>query len=782
MKILKLLVTEIISVIIFLCSVTAFADNINVYTPIFDSDKYTDLTKSPFHKENKGFSSVQTTSSYTGNEYIETVLTPGGSRISFYADGNNGECEQLSSDNITLTTWFKWNELFDTKSRTSSIFSLNDGSTKDIMAVYYNAYGTLIFSVSSYDKEGRCIGTQNYGTAGGEVWAPSFDTVGGNANISAYSGTNQYIHIAVTRSYNSTKNSYSYSVYVNSIPVPIAVRGENVYSTTQELILSGTPDRAYEKCFTLGRSYNTDTGGTNCTGTSFIHTHVYNNCLSHDEINKVYMNQRKDFFGNLAFEFGKDNVDTVKASVLINKVTYERLKLSDSSSLVSSPGINEELNLECEFYEIAEDYITISDINVINEDFTLQMWITPKTQDNQKSGLFEISDDEKSSFSVLRNGADLLLSCVHNTVKNSITIPNVLPHEKWTHVAITRCRDTQSEQYIYQIYINAECIKTVSFEGELYDESAMNVYINRAEGLSSTALYTEAAIYTEALNSSEILKHYNKKVIYVAMYNSDGRLEDCDKKAFYTCFDGSDIYLEESFGEINIENVCYILCWNDKMIPLNDKHLIKVGYNKIYIDEDFSDGISKNWELAADAVFAAGDGVLSLEESSGGILIGDEWYDYDVCADIALLEDEVYENQVYIYGRYRKFKVTGDQYYKVGFDGTDTVSITKHSQGRTTTLASAAIETVGDGIVRKLRVRFLDDVITLFINDEEILSATDPAEPILEGSPGIFVAGAKGSIDNFKVKEIYDLYGGIYDNIIRGGFSVDTVEVKNVCY
>jgi len=209
-------------------------------------------------------------------------------------------------------------------------------------------------------------------------------------------------------------------------------------------------------------------------------------------------------------------------------------------------------------------------------------------------------------------------------------------------------------------------------------------------------------------------------------------------------------------------------------------------YLEILAYEEFSDNnFLQGWTDAdGDADFVINNDALDLKNSSGGMVIDDEWYDYKVNTSITLNENSDSLQKVYLYVRYKNYNVFGERYYLVGFDGSNTITILKKSQQDKSEaeLCKTFAGECDDGKPKDFSVKVIDNNIIVYLNGNKVLEYTDNQLPLLSGGAGILINDGDGFADDFCITSIYDPNGENYDNLIGGGFNNSTSLVESILY
>lgn len=191
-------------------------------------------------------------------------------------------------------------------------------------------------------------------------------------------------------------------------------------------------------------------------------------------------------------------------------------------------------------------------------------------------------------------------------------------------------------------------------------------------------------------------------------------------------------------------------------------------------------------------------------ESKVYYFAGDQsWTDYTLSTDLRFTKEfsDEAENELYIYFRNTDIMQYGVHNYGVGFKngriflvrrtgGTFDVVPTEitelDSAGKTiyydyeyNYLNSNENEgPVSIGVNHNLKVKVIDNVITVFWDGKQIIQYTDTTPTVIgKGAIGFMVNNAAVEIDNIVVTEEVDLIGGDYDNYICGNWNEPVPEL-----
>lgn len=172
------------------------------------------------------------------------------------------------------------------------------------------------------------------------------------------------------------------------------------------------------------------------------------------------------------------------------------------------------------------------------------------------------------------------------------------------------------------------------------------------------------------------------------------------------------------------------------------------------------------------------------------------WTDYEVSAKIRFTKDTSFNltNGLYFYVRHTDINIYGNEDYVIGFNSKSTgeavtsavnpkvIIATCTGRGDDIAVSSSctiqaekSFDYLSDlGTEHTVRIKAFDNVITVYWDDEELLSWTDNTE-IFKGTGGIGFSGDNCcvEIDDIKVVKLEDLMGGDYDNLIGGGWDTE---------
>ena len=183
---------------------------------------------------------------------------------------------------------------------------------------------------------------------------------------------------------------------------------------------------------------------------------------------------------------------------------------------------------------------------------------------------------------------------------------------------------------------------------------------------------------------------------------------------------------------------------------------------------------------------------------------GDQsWTDYTLSVDLRFTKEfsDEAENEVYVYFRNTDIMQYGVHNYGVGFKN-GRIFLVRRTGGafdviptEITELDSAGKtiyydyeynylnldETEGPvsiGVTHNLKIKVIDNVITVFWDGEQIIQYTDITPTVIgKGAIGFMVNNAAVEIDNIVVTDELDLIGGDYDNYICGNWNEPVPEI-----
>lgn len=151
---------------------------------------------------------------------------------------------------------------------------------------------------------------------------------------------------------------------------------------------------------------------------------------------------------------------------------------------------------------------------------------------------------------------------------------------------------------------------------------------------------------------------------------------------------------------------------------------------------------------------------------TGFLYIGEnEWTDYEISVDLKFMS-EINNAITYIVFRNHAMEaITGSRYYLGFTENNKLILYGQVNEGAMWAMQSLAEYTLPykyqDGIQRTLKVRAVDDVFTVYVDDEFMFEAKDTIYPLLNGSVGLYTENADVQISEFIVRKIDDGYGEI---------------------
>lgn len=173
---------------------------------------------------------------------------------------------------------------------------------------------------------------------------------------------------------------------------------------------------------------------------------------------------------------------------------------------------------------------------------------------------------------------------------------------------------------------------------------------------------------------------------------------------------------------------------------------------------------------------------ISREGAVGAMSVYKPWTDYEAAvtakvkgsfdADILELRVRANNNTWFL-----------ERFYAISLNSGNKLTLKKGaSQNKGSviyeTLAEKEISDYRDGSEIELKARAFDNTITAYINGEEILSYTDGERPFLTGGISVYVETANVFIKRITVHKVNDFFGGDYDNLLGGGFNMNTGFLK----
>lgn len=214
----------------------------------------------------------------------------------------------------------------------------------------------------------------------------------------------------------------------------------------------------------------------------------------------------------------------------------------------------------------------------------------------------------------------------------------------------------------------------------------------------------------------------------------------------------------------------------------------------VLLRETFTDGSMTNEPASAtNPVWAAPADENIITEESGNRLwyknfassydyIGDEgWTDYETSLELQFTEncDPEINNIFALIVRHRELDPYGYYEYRIQFEYGNKINIYRKFRDSKldglggTQVASVTVDNyLGDNKMHALRVSTLDNVITVYWDDQEVLTYTDNETLAnLKGSIGILTKDTDVYIDNILVTKLEDPLGGDYDNAIGGNYN-----------
>ena len=494
---------------------------------VFDSNTLTNFNSQLIKEKSDNILLESKTSQYSGNAYKEIQFPGNNQKIALYADGNGGNCDVIRSDDLTISTWFKWNN-YGLPGRNQVIFSLHSGAgdQKEMLTVHFNRYGSVSLRIGNYDVDGNVLVNTVCGSKGGLAFVPGYAQPGGDSAITTYSGLDQYMNVSVTRSYNTTEKAYTYRLYMNGNPIELSYNG--VFTSEIKIVMEEEPNDSLEKVLTFGKPANGENQYTyENRYVTYAHMNVFNEALNNSEIDALYKTQRKDLYGDLVFELGIDNYPTVSKPT--NLITYEKLSVDKGSvSFKNDEGSKNLASEEFEYYQF--DNSSLSGLAKISgNNISFEGWWNPKKNNNSEIRIFALSSKEENSNPTVQVKAtadgSLIVTSSQNgeetTVFKSTGVITPLSmiddlNSVWYHIALAREYNSTNNEFEYYLYCNGELLdnevnpssETVS---NPIDESGYEIIIGDS---NSSCCFKGVKLYTKTLSSNEIKSKYESSATF----------------------------------------------------------------------------------------------------------------------------------------------------------------------------------------------------------------------------------------------------------------------------
>lgn len=199
--------------------------------------------------------------------------------------------------------------------------------------------------------------------------------------------------------------------------------------------------------------------------------------------------------------------------------------------------------------------------------------------------------------------------------------------------------------------------------------------------------------------------------------------------------------------------------------------------NDLLVWENFGDGslvegeetpLNPIWKGAPQYIITEpddkGNKAWRRQGVTGFLYIGEnEWTDYEISVDLKFMSEINNAITYLVFRNHAMDAITGSRYY-LGFTENNKLVL----YGQVNEQAMWSMQSLGectlpykyqDGIQRTLKVRAVDDVFTVYIDDNLMFETKDTIYPLLNGSVGLYTENADVKISEFIVRKIDDGYG-----------------------
>lgn len=172
---------------------------------------------------------------------------------------------------------------------------------------------------------------------------------------------------------------------------------------------------------------------------------------------------------------------------------------------------------------------------------------------------------------------------------------------------------------------------------------------------------------------------------------------------------------------------------------------------------------------------------LTRDNVVGSIYSGGKyWTDYEMSVDVIIDAASTSTDDAFmLIGRRRNTLFYQNNYYRIGLTGGNKLVLQRvgfwgAQIEEAKEFASVEIGNYADGVAHNLKVRFWDNVISVWYDNELKIEYKDAAIPLTWGSVGIDTGMVSVKLDNIYVRKYQDVLGGDYDNYLRSGFDMET--------